>query len=172
MKRIIVPIIAVLCITLSTTAQATTKKDLNILGRALGFVEGGPTGTITAAIVHDPSNADSKAHADELMGLMSGGLTVGKITLQGSLVDITAGNGGSTPVAFVTRGIAGNEAGYFSAIASNGTIVVGELSCVEAGNCVINVVSSPSVKIYVSKAASASASVSFASAFRMMITEK
>lgn len=172
MKRIIVPIVTVLCIALSATAQATTKKDLDILGRALGFVEGGPTGTVAAAIIHDPSNADSMAHADELMALLGGGLSVGKLTLQGSLTDITAGAGGSTPLAFVTRGITSHESGYFSAAAGNGTIVVGELSCVEAGNCVISVTSSPSVKIYVSKTASGKASVAFADAFRMMITEK
>lgn len=172
MTRIIISLAAIFCLVLSTNAQATTKKDLEILGRALSFVEGGPTGTVTVAVVHDPSNSDSRGHAEEVMSLIGSGLKVGKLSFQGSLADISSGAPSGAPVAFVTRGLAAAESGFFSSAASSGTVVVGELTCVEAGNCVINVVSSPTVKIYVSKAASAQASVSFADAFRMMITEK
>lgn len=172
MKNVIISLVAIFCLVVSSAAQATTKKDLDILGRALGFVEDGPSGNISVAVVHDPSNPDSKAHANEVVGLMGDGLKAGKVTLHGSLADIGDGTLSGSPVVFITDGLGGNEASLFSSASANKIIVVGSLNCVEAGNCVINVASTPSVKIYVSKSASTKASITFSDAFRMMITER
>ena len=131
------------------------------------------TGNVKMAIVHDAANAESKAHADELSGLIGPGLKVGKVTLEAVLIDSSSLSGiEGVKAAFVTNGLGGNASGIFSKTSSNGIVSVGDLACVDAGQCVLNVESTPTVKIYVSKAAASASSVSFSDAFRMMITEK
>ena len=55
-------------------AQAASQKDMQILGRALGFIENGPSGDVKIGIVTDSGNAASSAEADEIVGLIGGGL--------------------------------------------------------------------------------------------------
>ena len=64
-------------------AQAASQKDMQILGRALGFIENGPSGDVKIGIVTDSGNAASSAEADEIVGLIGGGLASGKINLVG-----------------------------------------------------------------------------------------
>jgi hypothetical protein len=173
MKRVSIAVAVAAIIFSAPFAEATTKKDIEILGRALGFVEGSLPNNVSVSVIHNPSIPESKAHADELMDLMGSGLAAGKITFTSKLVDASnLGSLSGSQVAFSTKGLGATEASAFTAASGGGVIVVGELACVDAGNCVISVTSTPSVKIYVSKAAAAQSSVSFADAFRMMITEK
>ena len=149
-------------------AHADTTKDMQTIAKAIGFVNGGPTGDVTVDIVYDSGNADSVAHADEVAGLLNG---VGsKVKLTGKKVG--AAGGASSKVIFITRG-AGSQYGAAldKAVANGGITVSTDSACLGSG-CVLVVKTEPSVDIQMSLAAAGKAGVEFASAFRMMITEK
>jgi hypothetical protein len=154
-------------------AQAASQKDMQILGRALGFIENGPSGDVKIGIVTDSGNAASSAEADEIVGLIGGGLASGKINLVGEKVSSGAASGSNYPVLYFTQGTEGAQGSIFSAVSSKGVITVSTHdNCLNASNCVMVVKSEPKVDIKVSSAAAGSTGVSFGSAFRMMITEQ
>lgn len=152
-------------------AHADTKKDLELLSKALSFINGGPSGDVNVAVVYDPANAESAAHADEVVGILSGGVGSGKVKLTGSKVAASAP--GSAPVYFVTKGMGAHYASLLSTAKGNGGITVSnDEACLNGGGCVIVVKSEPSVDILVSTAAAGETGTEFASAFSMMITKK
>jgi hypothetical protein len=147
----------------------TTQRDLEVIGRALGFVDGASGSDRVVAIVYD---AGSEAEAQALASTLSGGLSAGRVTLTGRLVPSsdTAAIAGAD-VAVLLGGASG-DAGIFGAASAGGVMTVStDMACVEAGQCVMGVQSAPSVRIVVNRGAAQSSSVSFAAAFAMMIEE-
>ncbi|WP_300541277.1 hypothetical protein [Maricaulis sp.] len=168
MRKYILPVLAGAL--LSTPAMAeTTQRDLEVIGRALSFVEGASGSGRTVAIVYD---AASEAEAQALAGTMAGGLSAGRVTLNARLVPMAdAGSLGGAHAAVLLGGASG-DAGVFSAASSAGVMTVStDMGCVESGNCVMGVQSAPSVRIVVNRGAANASSVSFAAAFAMMIEE-
>ena len=150
-------------------AAETTQRDLEVIGRALGFVEGASGSDRTVAIVYDPA---SQAEAEALNAAMSGGLSAGRVTLNGRLVPAGDLSGLSGAHAAVLLGSASGDAGVFGQASSNGVMTVStDMGCVESGQCVMGVQSAPSVRIVVNGGAAEASSVSFAAAFAMMIEE-
>ena len=75
-----------LAVLLSSAASAqTTERDLAVVGRALSFLEGASGSDRTGAIVFDPASA---AEAEALNAAMAGGLSAGRVTLNGQLVPV------------------------------------------------------------------------------------
>lgn len=165
-------IVCVLMAPLSAGANVT-KKDLDVAARTFKFLSNKISGPVTAAVVYDPSNPQSKSAADGLKGLLGGGFKGGGATLTAELVEVgSLDKIGSAAVAFVTPGLEAHYGAIFAATSQKGLLSIGsEKTCVEAGKCVLSVESEPSVKIYVSKSAAAASSIEFQQAFRMMITE-
>lgn len=153
----------------ASTAEAAGERDLQLIGRALSFVEGGATGNVTIAIVYADDVAGSQAEAESVSSIIGSGLSAGQVTLQPQLVSISdIGSIGSDAALFVPAGMNA----HFGSISSASAITVStDRACAEAGACVVAVQSQPSVEIYVSRSAADARSVSFASAFRMMINE-
>lgn len=103
---------------------------------------------------------------------MSGGLSAGRVTLNGRLVSSSDLSGLSGVDAAVLLGSAASDSNVASAVNSSGAMSVStDMSCVESGGCVMGVQSAPSVRIVVNRANANAASVSFAAAFAMMIEE-
>ena len=147
----------------------TTQRDLEVIGRALGFVEGASGSDRVVAIVYDPG---SEAEAQSLASAMSGGLSAGRVTLNGRLVPASDLSGLAGADAAVLIGAAAGDAGVFGQASSQGVMTVStDMSCVESGQCVMGVQSAPSVRIVVNRDSASSSSVSFAAAFAMMIEE-
>jgi hypothetical protein len=168
MRKIILAAIAGAIMSAPSFAE-TTQRDLEVIGRALGFVEGASGSDRVVAIVHDAASA---AEAQALAATLAGGLSAGRVTLTGRLVPSsdTAGMAGADVA--VLLGSASGDAGVFGAASSNGVMTVStEMACVEAGQCVMGVQSAPSVRIVVNQGAARSSSISFAAAFAMMIEE-
>ena len=158
---------------ISPDAHAASQKDMQILGRALGFIENGPSGDVKIGVVHDSGNAASGAEADEIVSLIGGGMKSGKINLQAEKVSTGSAAGSSYPVLYFTKGTEGQHSSIFSAASSKGVITVSTHDdCLNANQCVMVVKSVPKVDIKVSTAAAGATNVSFGSAFRMMITEQ
>ncbi len=153
----------------SPTAMATDLKDMQVIGRALSFVEGGAKGDVTIAIVYADDAAGSKEEADAVAGILGGGLKAGEVTMKPQVVSVSdLGSAGSAAAIFVPAGMAG----HYGAIKGTGKLTLTtDQSCAEAGACVVSVQSSPKVEIVVNRSAASAASVSFAAAFRMMIKE-
>lgn len=147
-------------------AQAT-ERDLEVVGRALSFLEGASGSDRTVAIVFD---AGAAAEAEALNAAMAGGLSAGRVTLNGQLIPLGQSVAGVDAALFV--GGAAGDAGAVQAATSAGVMTVStDLSCVQSGHCVMGVQSDPAVRILVNRAAAASASVSFSTAFSMMVEE-
>ena len=145
----------------------TTERDLEVVGRALSFMEGVSGSDRTVAIVYD---AAGQAEAEALNAAMAGGLSAGRVTLNGQLVPVGQPVSGAHAALFV-GGAAGNVGAVQAATSSGVMTVSTDLSCVQAGNCVMGVQSAPSVRILVNRAAADRASVSFSTAFAMMVEE-
>jgi hypothetical protein len=168
MHKLILPILIGAIFAAPALGQ-TTQRDLEVIGRALSFVEGASGSDRTIAIVFDPT---SEGEAQALATLMDGGLSAGRVTLNGRLVPAANLSGLDGADAAVLVGGASGDAGVFSATSSRGVMAVStDMGCVQAGQCVMGVQSTPSVRIVVNRAAAGSSSVSFSAAFAMMIEE-
>ena len=153
----------------SAAHAQTSARDLEVLGRALGFLEGVSGSERLVAIVYDPAAA---SEAEALTAALSGGMSAGRITMNGRLVPLgdTAGLAGAHAALLV--GGARADSGFAQAASSQGVMTVStDLGCVQAGRCVMGVQSAPAVRILVNRAAAGSASVSFSTAFAMMVEE-
>lgn len=168
MRKLIFSAVAVAMLAMPAQAETTTR-DLEVIGRALGFIEGASGSDRTVAIVYD---AASDAEAQALAASMSGGLSAGRVTLNPRLVasdDLGGLNGADAAV--LLGGTSGDSAVTGAASAAGIMSVSTDMACVETGGCVMGVQSAPSIRIIVNRANAASASVSFAAAFAMMIEE-
>lgn len=169
MLKFIIPVLSGLLLLAPQAAAQTSQRDIEVIGRALSFVEGASGSDRTVAIVYD---ASSEAEAQALADTMAGGLSAGRVTLNARLVPVSdiASVGGAD--AAVLLGSASGDANVFSTASGAGVMTVStDMSCVESGACVMGVQSAPSVRIVVNRAAADTASVSFAAAFAMMIEE-
>ena len=164
----------VLLATFPLAAQAeVTKKDFQVIARALSFVQNGPKGTVDIAIVHDPSNAASMADAQAAQNVLAGGFKAGALTLNPVMVPISdLGKVAGTGAIFVTTGTDAHHGAIQGASQSNGLVTItDDRGCVNSGKCAMFVASSPKVEIIVNGSAASALNITFDSAFRMMITE-
>ena len=168
MRSIILSALAGALISAPALAE-TSQRDLEVIGRALGFVDGANGSDRTVAIVYD---AASEAEAQSLAGAMAGGLSAGRVTLNARLVPLAEAASLGDADAAVLLGSAAGDAGVFGAASASGVMTVStDMGCVESGQCVMGVQSAPSVRIVVNRGAAEASSVSFAAAFAMMIEE-
>ena len=152
-------------------AQADAAKDLQVAGRALTFLENGPSGRATLGVVFDPSKPASVAEKDAIMAALSGGYSAGGLTLVGAPIPVSAvGGAGGVAALYVTTGV--NPAAVGAAAKAKKLITIGsDASCAASGNCVMSVTTVPKVEITVNRATAAAVGASFKAAFRMMIKE-
>ncbi|WP_300532193.1 hypothetical protein [Maricaulis sp.] len=168
MRNFLLPVAAGLLLAAPAAAETTTR-DLEVIGRALGFVENQSGSERVLAIVHDASSA---GEAEALLTALSGGLRAGRVTLTGRLVSSAELSGLDGAHAAVLIGGAAGDPSIAQAINAAGILsVASDMGCVEAQGCVMGVQSAPSVRIVVNRANADAASVSFAAAFAMMIEE-
>ena len=150
-----------------------TAKDVQVMARALGFVEKPPSGEVNIAIVFAPGNAQSAKEATDLQAMLGSGLKAGNLTLKPVMVKIDElGSAGDVAAFLLTDGVGADGAKVAGATkAKQKPCITTDITQVQSGACVMGVKSEPKVEIVVNKAAAADAGVSFAASFRMMITE-
>lgn len=160
---------AVLCA--PAAAQAEAAKDLQVMGRALTFLENGPAGRVTIGVVFDPSKPASVAEKDQVMAALGGGFAAGGLTIVGAPVPVSAvGGAGGVGALYVTNGVNYGAVGA-AAKAKKVLTMSSGTACVTSGACVLGVTTAPKVEITVNRAAAAAVGASFKAAFRMMIKE-
>jgi hypothetical protein len=152
-------------------ASADAAKDLQVAGRALTFLENGPTGRATLGVVFDPSKPASVAEKNAVMAAIGGGYSAGTVTLVGKPVEAgDVGGVAGVNALYVTEGV--NYAAVGSAAKGKKLVTISsDLACVRSGACVMGVTTAPKVEITVNRAAAASVGAAFKAAFRMMIKE-
>ncbi|MEJ0058363.1 MAG: hypothetical protein WDM79_01670 [Terricaulis sp.] len=153
-------------ILLTAQAQAaTTARDLQVIARAVGFIDGLPRGAVDVAIVDGPG-------ADALFAALGRGVTAGGVTLNPRRVSVGALASSGVRVIIVPEGQTASHAAISAAAARLGAVTLStDMGCVRSGRCVVGVSASPRVEIVVSRAAARLSRVSFSQAFRVMIRE-
>ncbi|MFN3228288.1 MAG: hypothetical protein ACK41P_00370 [Asticcacaulis sp.] len=152
-------------------ANADGAREIQVAGRTLTFLEGGPSGRVVFAVVFDPSKPASVAEKDQIMGALGSGMAAGGATVVGKAVEAGDVAGTSGVGAFyLTRGV--NFASAGAAAKSKKVLVISsDMACVKSGACVMGVSASPKVEIVVNSASAAAVGVKFKAAFKMMIKE-
>jgi hypothetical protein len=146
-------------------AHATSERDLQVMARAAGFVEGLPRGSVPVAIVDGPG-------ADAIVAAMGAGVAGGGVTLVPRKVAVGALASSGVRVIIVPEGQGAQHAAIAAAARGMHAVTMStDMACVNSGNCVVGVSAEPRVEIVVSRAASTAAGVAFAQAFRVMIRE-
>jgi ABC-type uncharacterized transport system substrate-binding protein len=162
--------LALLC---SGARAQFTLNDLQIAGRALGFLERPLSGDVKAGIVYAPDDPRSVAEADALKGLFGQGLRVGNVKLVPVLVPVAELSRSDVALFFLTTGMTDANARTVAAaaVARHTPCITTDLSQVRAGVCAMGVRAQPKIEIFVNRAAAASTNLAFSAVFRMMITE-
>ena len=164
---------AVLCaaaLAIPAMAHADAAKNLQVAGRALTFLEGGPSGATRMGVVFDPSKPASVAEKNAVMAAIGSGYNAGAIKLMGTAVEAGALGGSNAQVFFVTSGV--NYAAVGAAARSKKIITISsDAACANSGACVMAVATQPKVEIIVNRATASAVGAAFKAAFRMMIKE-
>ncbi|MGQ9369080.1 hypothetical protein [Azospirillum sp. ST 5-10] len=173
-RSIVAGMVAAALLIAAPAGAEVSSKDVQVAAKTFGFTVPPLSGTVKVAIVFDAAVPESKMEADQLGGILGSGLAVGSATLTPVLVPVGQLDSGleGAGVAFVTSGLSASHERIFAATKARKLLSVSaDAACVQSARCVMGVKSEPKVEIVVSKTAAEASSVSFAPAFRMMITE-
>ena len=151
---------------------ATTQSDLLIAARALSFMQNPPTGQIRVGIVYAAGAPRSVEEADNLQQMLAGGLKVGNlimIPVKVKIGDIASAN---VQLFLLTEYVGNDGVRVSDATKTNlSPCITVDIAQVENGTCVMGVRSEPRIEILINRAAATSSGTSFATVFRILITE-
>jgi hypothetical protein len=151
------------------TAASLTGRDLQIIAKALGFLDPAPAGG-RVAVVYEPAVAGSKEDAEAIVLLFGDGLASGGGTVTGRAIDAKSLGGGAGFIAIIlAAGAEDNGAGNAGTRRLLSITAVDRL--VQSGRCVMAVHSEPRVEITVNRAAARAAGIGFTAAFGMLVHE-
>jgi hypothetical protein len=148
-----------------------TLSDLQVAGRALGFLDRPIQGEVTAGIVYSQGNAQSAREAEELKEMLGEGLRIGNLTLRPVLLPVTDLQHATTALFLLTNGVENVALVAETARLRRIPCITTDLAIVRSGNCAIGVRSQPKIEILVNRNAAIGSQLSFSAVFRMMITE-
>jgi hypothetical protein len=166
-------LLLICCAVQAAPAQAdVTAGDLQIMGRALGFLDKPMSGEVTVGIVYAPDIPQSAREAEELQRMLAGGLRVGNVLLKPVPVALDHLAQSNVAVLFLTSGLGelAKPVGIAS-IKRRLPCVTTDLPQVQNGRCAVGVSSEPTVEILVNRAAALASGTTFSTLFRMMISE-
>ena len=151
-------------------APSLSLRDLQVVVRALGFLQPPPANNAWMAVVFAPGSAASRQDAERIAALFGDGLRAGGGTLRARPVPADALPAGGFAALIAAAGAPG-EALLAAARAHRVACVTSVMQQVEAGQCTFWVRSEPRVEIVVSRAATAASGIALAAAFRLMVRE-
>jgi hypothetical protein len=145
--------------------------DLQIAGRALGFLDKPVQGQVTAGIVYSPASSQSTREAEALKDMIGDGLRIGNVTLKPVLISIADVQHSTVALLLLTGGVDDAAPLADAARAKRIPCITTDLAKVKSGSCAIGVRSQPKIEILVNRNAAAGSDLKFSAVFRMMITE-
>lgn len=151
-------------------AASLSEKEVQILVRAIGFLQPPPTGAATIAVAYDASNPASKQDAEAIASYFGEGLKAGGATLTPKLIEVRQLPSGGFVAIIAAAGVRIEQIADAARVL-HVACVTGDLNAVESGQCVMTVKSEPKVEIIINRAAAARANVGFGTAFLMMIRQ-
>lgn len=167
-KKLITASILGACLLAPAQAQ-TTERDLEVIGRVLGFLQGPSGSDRTVAIAYGP---EAQAEAQAIVEMMAGGLSTGRVTMVSQLLDGTDTSGLAGAHAVVLVGSAINDATLRQAASDQGILSVStQTDCADAATCMLGIASSPSIRIVVNRSNLQQAGLRFDPAFVLMVEE-
>jgi ABC-type uncharacterized transport system substrate-binding protein len=170
--RLALALLACYLATITAVDAAMTQDDLLIAARALSFMQNPPTGQIRVGIVYAPGAPRSVEEADNIQQMLAGGLRVGNFTMLPVKVRIDDLAGANVQLFLLTEYVGGSGSRISAATkAKHIPCVTVDIAQVQNGACVMGVRSDPRIEILINRAAAASSGTSFATVFRMLITE-
>ena len=155
----------------SQTTPSMTGRDVQVVARALGFLQPPPQNDAWVAIVFAPSDPASRQDAERIAALFGTGMRAGHAVLSARPVSADALAGAGSPAALIAAVGAPMATVMAAARLGRITCITAALDQVEAGHCTMWVRSEPRVEIVINQAAARSCELGFAAAFRMMVRE-
>jgi len=150
-------------------AASLSARDLQVLDRAIAFLQPRPSGG-SVAVVFAHGDAASRQDAEAIVALLGDGLRSGGSLLRPVLRDSDSLGAGGFSVLVAAAG-ANGEALLAASRANHALCVTADLAVVQAGLCTMAISSQPTVELVISHAAAAAAGIEFAAAFRLMVRE-
>jgi hypothetical protein len=151
-------------------AASLPPSDIQILGKALGFLEPPLAGDSVVAIVYQADNPDSQRDAEAMAAEIGGALHIGGAVLTPRLVASTALAGSQFALMITALGAA-SAAVVEAARTQHALCVTADLAAVQAGTCTMAIQSDRRVEIFLNREAASRAGLTFATAFRIMVHE-
>ncbi|MTJ81939.1 MAG: hypothetical protein F8N37_13125 [Telmatospirillum sp.] len=156
----------------ASPAQATDAVDLAVGLKTLPLLADRIASPVTMAVVFDPANPESRRDADVIKAAadasprLSGGQAL--VALPVAVTDLPSLKG--LRLIFLAQGVGGHAFDVVSETAATAGVlsITADLSCVNAGKCVIGIVSRPTVEVFFSATAADRAHVEFTPAFAML----
>jgi hypothetical protein len=146
--------------------------EMQIMARALSFLQKPPSGVLRVGVVFSPIIAESSREAEAVERILRDGLQVGNLTLKAVPVPLNEISRTNTDLLFLTGGL--QEQGQQVAAVTRARhipCVTTDLAQVRSGACALGIRSQPSIQILVNRATAVADGISFSTVFRMMITE-
>lgn len=173
-RRLQLGFIGIVALLIGTdTTWALSPKDLQVIGRAITFLEAPPKGAAEIGVLLNPSDPKSVAEAAEVQALIGGGLTIDQLKLTARLVPIADLNRTSGLSALIVLTASPEMLALVEAAGTGQKLLTisTDLACVQQGACVMGARSEPKIEIVLNKPLAQAAGITFSTAFRMMIKE-
>jgi hypothetical protein len=156
----------------SSIRADVTPTDLQVAARALSFMERPLSGTVRIGIVHSAASPRSVRQAEDLRAMLAGGLRAGALDLRPVLVEIGQAGSANVDLFFLTEFVSPHERSLATISAARQIpCITTDVGQVRSGACTMGVRSKPKVEIFVNRAAALDSGMTFATVFRVMITE-
>ncbi len=151
-------------------AASLPPSEIQILGKALTFLDPPLAGDLVVAIVYQAGNPDSRRDAESLAAEIGTSLHIGEAVLTPRVVASTALAGSRFALVITALGAA-SAAVIEAARTQHALCVTADLAAVQAGTCTMAIRSDRRVEIFVNREAANQAGLAFATAFRIMVHE-
>lgn len=149
-----------------------TMTDLQVAARALSFLDDPLTGRVRVGLVYAPASPRSTRQAEQLRSQIGSGLRVGNIVLVPVLVELDEAGSADVDMFLLTEYVpAGGRQLASAGKARRIPCVTTDVEQVRGGACLMAVRSTPRVEILVNREVAGESGLTFATAFRVMITE-
>ena len=154
-------------------AEEVTAKDIQVIGRTLGFMVDARAGVLLLGIIFQPGSPESVRQATTMQAALGTGLSAGKLMLQPKMVpaDELPSLDHVDALFIVPAASAAAAAAAMAAGRLHVPIISKDVACAAAGHCAVAFQSEPLVEIVFSPSAAASEGVRFTAAFRMLVKQ-